>query len=85
MDPRYIFYEGLIMPKDGWIGKLIETNTGYFGLVIDIEPMYPNHPASPIGMLMVMWNEESIQRGGLKLRNQPIGKVSPFSVARLVV
>lgn len=66
-----------------WTGSIIETNNGLQGLVVDVEMMYPGHPDSPAGMLHVYWNESSRAHLGLRGR-EPIGKVSPFSVKRVV-
>lgn len=68
-----------------WIGSMIETTgTELRGLVVGVELMYPRHPESPARMLDVMWTSESVERGGLRLKNEPIGKVSPFSVKRVL-
>ena len=66
-----------------WIGDIIETQTGFQGLVVDVEMIYPGHPDSPARFLHVYWNESSRSRMGLRGR-ESIGKVSPFSVKRVV-
>ena len=65
------------------VGDIIECNSGLQGLVVDVEMMYPRHPESPVGMLHVYWSESSREKMGLRGR-EPVGKISPFSIKKVV-
>ena len=66
------------------IGDMIETQTGYHGLIVGAEMMYPRHPQSPVRHFEVLWLETSRQQMGLRGKHEPVGKVSPFSVKKVM-
>ena len=39
------------------VGDLVETNHGHYGIVTEVEMMYPGHPQSPVGRVAVHWSD----------------------------
>ena len=37
------------------VGDLVETNSGFRGIITEVEMMYPRHPQSPVGNVAVEW------------------------------
>ena len=64
------------------IGDMIETDTGYIGLILGREMLYPGHPCSPVRNYIVMWNDEAPRYAVLVSGDKKITKLSSFSVKR---
>ena len=44
-----------LLGKTMKVGDLVKSNSGFRGIITEVEMMYPNHPESPVGRVAVEW------------------------------